>query len=195
MVHGDHHHPVLLGQVEAVVAHLLDGGARGVPAPVDPEEHGLLGGGVAPVRPHVQVLAVLGRGPEPVGDHHLPSGHGLVQHRAIHAVAARVLHPLPGGHGLGHLEALGLGVPNAEKVIHPVEPEPPQLALGGGDDGAFLAHDKFFHRGQPPKTVSLGLQYTRFFPKKQGSVLSKTVPSAPGKTSAPLAFFPHRCYS
>ena len=64
-----HHQAVLLGQVEAVVAHLLDGGTGGVPAPVNPEQHRLFGGGVAVVRPHVQVLAVLRRGPEPVGRH------------------------------------------------------------------------------------------------------------------------------
>ena len=145
VVYRDHHHAVFFRQVEAVVGHLLDGGAGGIPAPVNPEQHRLFGGRVTGVGPDVQVLAVFRAGPEPVGDHHLAGGHGLGEHRADHPIAARVLYPLPGGDGLGHLEALGLGVADAVEVVHPVVAETTQLAFPGLHNGGCFVHHKFFH--------------------------------------------------
>ena len=178
MVYGDDHHVVVLGQVEAVVADLLHAGARGIAAPVNPEQHRPLGAGLAAFGPQVQVLAVLGGGPEPVGDKHLAGGHGLAEHRAVHAVAAGVLYALPGGDGLGHLEALCLGVADAVEVVHTVKAEAPQLALGGGDDGDVFAHDKFFHGIFPPGTQVLFLsivQYSAGFLKGYFGKIVKSV--------------------
>ena len=145
VVHRDHHHVIQLGHIEAVVADLLDGRARGKAAAVNPEQHRLLGAGVAAGGPDVQILAVLGRGPEPVGDHHLSGGPGLIEHRADHTVTARIPHAFPGGDGLGHLKTLGFGVADAKEVVHTVVMEAPQLPLGGGNNGGCLRHGKFVH--------------------------------------------------
>ncbi len=135
MVYGDHYHIVILCKVIAVVADLLYAGPRRVAAAVYPEHHGLLCRRVAARGPQVQVLAVFRAGPEAVGDHHLAHGLGLGKHRAVHAVAAGVLHALPRGHGLGHLEALCLGVAYAVEMVHALEVEAPKLAFGGLNDG------------------------------------------------------------
>ena len=145
VVHTNNDHVIQFGQIETIIADLLDGRTSRITAAMDPEHDWSLGCRIAALRPDVQILAVFRSRPETMRRHNLSGRHRVREHRADHTVTASILNAFPGRNRLRHVEALRDGVADPVEMIDAIKVKTADLSFGSLDDRRCLGHIKFFH--------------------------------------------------
>ena len=144
VVQRHHHHVAVFAHVRAVKGVLLGGGAHGVAAAVNPYHHGQFGPGVQALGPDVQILAILGLNPLPMGNKDVRFVGFHIARAADRAVVKRGLDAVPGRHGPGLFKAGRRSVADAPEDVGGIQREAFHFSGLGGHRGPFVT-DKLAH--------------------------------------------------